>query len=75
VITGVVEAVGIEQDSIHRVSTFLQGFSRTEGVGLSAQKRCESGLSDDLGTHVPSLRESDHLLEHVCRAWGALLVV
>lgn len=45
--------MGIEQDSIRRVSTFLQGFSRTNRVGLSTQERCERGLSDDLGTHVP----------------------
>jgi len=70
-----VEAVGIEEPSIHRVSTVFQGFSRTNRVGLSVGKRCESGLSDDLGTRVPSLRESDQLLEHVRRAWGALFVV
>jgi hypothetical protein len=48
-----VEAVGIEQHSLHRVSPILQGFSRTNRVALSVEERCESGLSDDLGTHVP----------------------
>ena len=70
-----VEAVGIEQDSVHRVSPVLQGFSRTSGVGLSAKKACESGLSDDLGTRVPNLREPDELLEQLHRAWGALRVI
>jgi hypothetical protein len=45
-----VEAVGIEEQAIHRVLTVLQGFSRTEGVGLSAQERCESGFSDNFET-------------------------
>jgi hypothetical protein len=70
-----VEAVGIEEPSIHRASTFLQGFSRTDGVGLSVKERWESGLSDNLGTHVPKLREPDELLEDVRHAWGALRVV
>ena len=73
--TKTVEAVGIEQASVHRVSPVLQVFSRTDGVGLSVKERCESGLSDGLGTHVPNLREPDELFEHVRRAWGALRVV
>jgi hypothetical protein len=60
-----VEAVGIEEQAIHRVSTFLQGFSRTEGVGLSAPKRCESGLTDNLGTHVPKQLTRDALLAKI----------
>jgi len=70
-----VEAVGIEQVSIHPVSPILQGFSRTDGAGLSVEKRYESGLSDNLGTRVPKLREPDELLEHARRIWGTLRVV
>jgi hypothetical protein len=35
-----VEAVGIEEPSVHLVSPILQGFSRTAGVRLSAKERC-----------------------------------
>ena len=74
-VSAYVEAVGIEQDSVHRVSPILQGFSRTDGIGLSAEKPRESGLSDDLGTLVPKFEGGDALLMHVRRAWGALRVV
>ncbi|MBW1904648.1 MAG: hypothetical protein JRE45_17810 [Deltaproteobacteria bacterium] len=50
----VVEAVGIEQDSIHPVPTILQGFSRTNRVGRSAQECSENALAGELGTRVPT---------------------
>jgi len=69
-----VEAVGIEEHAIHRVSTVLQGFSRTNGVGLSVKRRCESGLSDDLGTHVPRQFKRAELLSKVRRALDAHII-
>jgi len=69
-----VEAVGIEQDSIHPVSPVLRGFSRTDGVGLSAQKRRESGLRDDLGTRVPRQLTRDELLAKIRAALEAGII-
>jgi hypothetical protein len=42
---------------------------------LSVKERYESGLSDNLGTRVPKLREPDELLEHARRVWGTLRVI
>jgi hypothetical protein len=38
-----VEAVGIEEHASHRVSTFLLGFSRTDGLGLSVAPPLKKG--------------------------------
>jgi len=69
-----VEAVGIEQVAVHRVSPVLQGFSRTDGVGLSVEKRYETGLSDNLGTHVPKQLTCTELLSKIRRALDARII-
>ena len=74
-ITGVVEAVGIEPASDHLVSHDSIAITRN---GLDAEtplNPSESVLPDQLGTRVPNFESIDGLSAHVRRAWGALRVV
>jgi hypothetical protein len=41
---------------------------------LSAQERCESGLSDNLGTHVPKQLTRTELLSKIRRALDAHII-
>ena len=70
-----VEAVGIEPSSNHRVSHDSIAITWN---GLDAEaplEPSESKLADQLGTRVPNLRRPNEWLAHVRRAWGALRVV
>jgi len=69
-----VEAVGIEEQSIHPVSPIPQGFSWTHGVRWSAQEHEESGLSDNLGTHVPRHGTGAELLAKIRTAVDAGII-
>ena len=70
-----VEAVGIEPSSNHRVSHDSIAITRK---GLDADtplNPSESKLADQVGTRVPSLQRPDEWLADVRRAWGVLRVV
>jgi hypothetical protein len=70
-----VEAVGIEPSSVHRVSHDSVAITRKGLDAETALEPIESELRDPLGIRVPNSRPADALLTHVRRAWGALRVV
>jgi hypothetical protein len=71
----VVEAVGIEPSSEHRVSHDSIAITQERLDAGTPLERSESGLRDPLGTRVPNSRHADALLVPVRRAWGVLRVV
>jgi hypothetical protein len=70
-----VEAVGIEPSSEHRVSHDSIAITRNELDADTPLKPSESELQDPTGTRVRNLHFIDDLLQDVRRVWGALRVV
>jgi hypothetical protein len=70
-----VEAVGIEPASEHRVSHDSIAITRNGFDPETSLNPSETELQLPLGTRVPNFRRANELLEHVSRAWGALRVV
>jgi len=71
----IVEAVGIEPSSDHRVSHDSIAITRERLDAETPLDPSKSELTDQLGTRVPNFDSIDDLSERVCRAWGALRVV
>jgi hypothetical protein len=70
-----VEAVGIEPSSVHRVSHDSVAITRKGLDAETALEPIESELPDQPGTRVPNFESIDDLAERVRRVWAALRVV